>query len=88
MSHTPGPWEYDGENYIWTLRSNPKMIAEIRGSGWKAPRDANAILMAAAPEMYSALVETQNLLSAYNSPEWMGILDRVKKAIANAKKPI
>jgi hypothetical protein len=50
---TPGPWQYDGLNYFFDSKNN--MIAEIRGCGWDAPIDANARLIAAAPEMHHLL---------------------------------
>jgi hypothetical protein len=61
--HTPGPWEFDGTSYIWADMSSGKMIAQIRGWGWLqkkgeeaaiAEQEANAHLIAAAPELLEA----------------------------------
>jgi len=62
---TPGPWEFDGMAYIFkTPIGDGEMVAQIRGWGWLqkkgeeagiAEQNANARLIAAAPDMYEAL---------------------------------
>lgn len=65
--HTPGPWMADnGETYgnIWRIQSpigsNVKIVAEMVCASAEA--EANARLIAAAPEMYEAL----QMFLAYN----------------------
>ena len=53
MKHTKGPWKYDDELYIWG--PNNEMIAEMRGTGANLPQEANARLIAAAPDMLTLL---------------------------------
>ena len=61
MTHTPGPWTFDGITYIWG--PNNEMIADlpdecrvarIRGVGGRLPIDANAQLLSTAPELLEA----------------------------------
>ena len=69
--HTPGPWEWKphGEGYTdyGLYGPNGEEIADD-GSAWGEykqaidPNGANARLIAAAPEMYEALVYARNVL--------------------------
>ena len=65
MKYTPGPWTYDGICYIWGPKG--EMIADdgipdeqemetirLRGVGAALPMEANAHLIAAAPELLEA----------------------------------
>lgn len=47
--------------------------------------EANAYMVAAAPEMYDVLVDSQELLRAFDSGPWAEMLKRVQTAIAKAK---
>lgn len=64
MQHTPGPWRIgDRDPYVevWgpmRMNSNP-----ILASMESEPREANARLMAAAPEMLAALKAVNKLIS-------------------------
>lgn len=66
--HTPGPWRYDGRAYIWGPKSemvamtheDTEYIALIRGAGEALPMDANARLIAAAPELLDACWKLAN----------------------------
>ncbi len=62
--HTPGPWRLEGpDNFSYHLTDqNGEHIAYLNKSRYVDNRqdveaDANARLIAAAPEMYEALVE-------------------------------
>ena len=53
--HTKGPWHLDPDGYceyIWG--PNNEMVAQIRGVGADLPREANARLIAAAPDLLEA----------------------------------
>lgn len=89
MSHTPGPWEADdNEGFsIWRVYGGSKSIAEVIGDSAEA--DANARLIAAAPEMFEALCGAWMALSG--APDWMHREDEyadeiraVRAAIAKA----
>jgi hypothetical protein len=65
MSHTPGPWEIDEPHQIWA-KSVGEYVAITKVEQWETiPREqaeANARLMAAAPELLETL---KNLHDAY-----------------------
>lgn len=61
-AHTAGPWRPDVDS-LFIFGPNTEMIAEMRGAGANLPIEANAKLIAAAPEMAEAL---KALLKAYN----------------------
>ncbi len=54
--HTPGPWDYDRDDLgIWINSSSyPQPLAKM-GTAMLIPHEANARLIAAAPELYEAL---------------------------------
>lgn len=69
---TPGPWSYDGVLYI--RGPNGEMVADfveddecslarIRGTGANLPQEANAHLIAAAPELLEALEEAERFFN-------------------------
>lgn len=86
-AHTPGPWElsYDmgsGRDVISSVDSSPVCTVRI---SWVGPEQyrANALLIAAAPELLSALVEAAELIEVL-SPIEGDTMRRVKGAIAKA----
>jgi len=54
VEHTPGPWHTD-DYAMFIFGPNNETIAQTRGEGADLPIDANARLLAAAPEMLEAL---------------------------------
>ena len=93
--HTPGPWVIDGYNGSSVIRCvTPKghpdarhtcgdyeAIATSRGRNWRA----NALLIAAAPDMLSALEGALNALEYVNdvAPELVGHGVRKSRIIAS-----
>lgn len=77
--HTPGPWETrrartpdNTGGYDWAVAKDGKVIAECFehvdfadvGTGfYRVPVEANARLIAAAPDLLEALVEWQGILA-------------------------
>lgn len=62
MKHTPGPWiaRLEGEN--WLIEANNRKACIAYGASWYSdlqPGEANARLIAAAPEMLEALKEAE-----------------------------
>lgn len=87
--HTPGPWI---ENYQYGLRIESEKEHGIVNDGWiiaqleGSDKEANAKLIAAAPEMLEALIacdEAMAYMSEYDIP--LTLPDMVKKAIAKAR---
>jgi hypothetical protein len=62
--HTPGPWEVDPPGHPLDchgiLDADELGLAETHGREGKGEEEANAHLIAAAPEMYEALEELVN----------------------------
>lgn len=63
--HTPGPWQYNGptENG-WFVKISPKREIAVEGRS-DVEADANARLIAAAPDLLEAL---ENLMGIYDTP--------------------
>ncbi len=97
--HTPGPWEvykkpngtvYEGGEAKATIRggcSSDFFVAIMppkTGTMWTVRHEANANLIAAAPEMLESLKRLLNLTSAANELEiveaWQGARDAIAKA--------
>jgi hypothetical protein len=106
--HTPGPWRIgqfgltnDGESPILSDHADVLICAVTcqtpfkRGKGWRTEcetREANARLIAAAPEMLEALESAESCIVTFVAvngwPEPNGsrdILNEVQAAIARAK---
>lgn len=74
-AHTPGPWRTDsiGTDRVWILDSESNYLAEIVAKdecGFAAPtaqQEANARLIASAPELLAALRDLHGLAC---TPEW------------------
>lgn len=68
--HTPGPWEINGRT-IETVASPAYVIGQAYCGLGAAPKrataDANARLMAAAPELLAALTEVMKIMRYYHT---------------------
>jgi hypothetical protein len=86
--HTPGPWSVDGEGIKAIVRDANMMIVAIRHRMPGDAHEANARLIAAAPDLLAALngfvINEQNL----NDEHFAGVQERLMKlaraAIAKA----
>jgi hypothetical protein len=81
--HTPGPWHYDGQAYIFGPKT--EMIAMIRGTGEGLPEDANARLLAAAPDLLAACKMAVNDYTYSNHELWTSTCQVLLDAIAKAE---
>jgi hypothetical protein len=79
IAHTPGPWEWaNGE--VFAEPSNDSICVVLQ----KAPHaDANACLIAAAPEMLAVLRRTEDWLSRGASGP---LLEGIRAVIARAER--
>lgn len=92
--HSRGPWKrHDDETYTEILDKEGWLVADVFLEP-KLPYDpfckegnANADLIAAAPDMYEALKELFKLLEGDKAPKWRAIAfyDIAKKALAKAE---
>ena len=97
-AHTPGPWKVrtaysNGEPVCYTIHLGQTSIADI--TSLSEQDRVNAALIAAAPAMYEALVETMKVLRSLrdNKEEWYTLVtpelltawDKNKAALAQAE---
>ncbi len=84
VTHTPGPWYASpaGDNWWITKASGlEQTVACIAGTKWSGePREANAQLIAAAPELLAALESMRPKLAAHGMRT-----DEIDVAIRKAK---
>ena len=87
--HTPGPWRIERQNPspttgVWMIAGEkPGYLAEVRDCG-SGDVEANARLIAAAPDLLDALEELAN---GYKGNRWdVGLVPRIKKARAAIAK--
>lgn len=92
--HTPGPWALNGPWHIQaeTPMNDPTgkrvvaLITPCRGAS-QAEREANAHLVAAAPDLMAALHTAADALSPPRNQEEIKALAVVRAAIAKATTP-
>src|SRR3546814_17954204 len=61
-NHTPGPWRADPYNDIRTSPDGCKIAAVVTHYGTLNAADANARLIAAAPDLLDALTEARRII--------------------------
>lgn len=87
-AHTPGPWKVgqdpQGSNPDIWIDSAGGILADI-GGGILATRQANAALMAAAPDMLAALLAARSFGSQGDTDEGLSVSNIIDLAIAKAK---
>lgn len=95
--HTPGPWSahYNNEGLTVFSPDNVTVAYVDYDECEERPVEANAHLIAAAPAMYEALVETMKVLRSLrdNKEEWYTLVtpelltawDKNKAALAQAE---
>ena len=88
--HTPGPWETPGEDggerVICYQDSTGKRrtLAHVYDGEEFGSMEANARLIAAAPELLAALQRSLNWLSSYSGDGALGAYEQARAAIAKA----
>src|SRR3546814_10337903 len=85
-NHTPGPWRADPYNDIRTSPDGCKIAAVVTHYGTLNAADANARLIAAAPDLLDALTEARRIIRARasRSASECRFLDAADAAIARA----
>lgn len=86
--HSRGPWKrHDDETYTEILDKEGWLVADVFLEPICKEGNANANLIAAAPDMYEALKELFKLLEGDKAPKWRAIAfyDIAKKALAKAE---
>jgi len=98
MGHTPGPWEASATKRITQARyvgkrienGKTSMICDLTDSSFQSHAEANAALIAAAPDLLEALKLAQATIArlvTYHGPfnSTQGTQDVVATAIAKAE---
>jgi hypothetical protein len=87
MSHTPGPWRYDSGK-IWTPRG--WWVASVYEDMEEDIKGANGRLLAAAPDLLSALMMAVSALerSDYIQMDSFDVIEVSRAAIAKARGEI
>ncbi len=91
--HTPGPWTadgswpFDGFDYIKILAPSGREIASVIGPQMEEQRQADAALMAAAPDLLAALHLADDVLRNLEelTDAQFDTLQAVRVAIAKAE---
>lgn len=99
MKHTPGPWLYDGDAFVYSLNSHDynRIYFQIQGGHdddqkriTQEELEASAMLAAAAPDMLAALELSLAVLEQLDGVRHLTnqefpALDATRAAIAKAK---
>lgn len=77
-THTPGPWKTTHDGWIYPeaieqQRESKYLYAVGKAYGVTERAEANAVLIAAAPEMLEALVDLVHLAEVLNSRQHAGL---------------
>ncbi len=84
IEHTPGPWEYEGtdlrSHFPFAVKAGADPVAKVEDFGTSGTPEANARLIAAAPELLEVCEMT---LPYFDADSERGIA--VAQAIAKAK---
>lgn len=88
MSHTKGPWKYEAETKTIRAEVPNYWLASMNSFEGAVDHEANAALIAAAPEMLEALEAAKILLMVldeYVAKENEYVLESIKAAIRKAR---
>ena len=87
MTHTPGPWTYvrNPENTRWVIDSEPNHAIACT-AGHECANEANARLIAAAPELLAALHKIADLGTCGGRGGFQKALDIAVSAICKATR--
>jgi hypothetical protein len=85
MKHTPGPWNYDRSGYSLYVNSGRELVTALSMDGKRLETsEANARLIAAAPDLLKALNTILNICLLDNG-HWAKTIEReAHEAIAKA----
>ena len=89
--HTPGEWKffYDDKRDNYQIYADKIWIATTKGDACSKSQEANAHLMAAAPDLLQAVIDCVDNMPFFNGYSFgmaqKGILSRLKAAIKKAR---
>jgi len=93
--HTPGPWAIekcpkaqaatDGRDWPWLVNYNDGEYEGHLALVQTQNAEANALLIAAAPELFAALADFLTMFGADDDPRLIKLLNKTRAAITKAK---
>ena len=85
--HTPSPWSFalDSEEGLYRLTAGKELIAKAVGQNQETD-EANARLIAAAPELFELLGAVLNNRRLLNDEHFSGVSERLFSKIKDALK--
>ena len=87
MKHTPGPWNYDRSGYSLYVNSGRELVTALSMDGKRLETsEANARLIAAAPDMLNALMDFVSYFGHDNDNGLDEMLTNARAAIAKATR--
>ena len=85
MKHTPGPWNYDRSGYSLYVNSGRELVTALSMDGKRLETsEANARLIAAAPDLLNALMDFVSYFGHDNDNGLDEMLTNARAAIAKA----
>lgn len=84
---TPGPWKYETEDGWGTIFARGRRVARVSGDGAEAEASANALLIAASPDLLAAAKGWIDYLDDENEGTAVSessLLSAIRAAIAKA----
>jgi endonuclease III len=91
IKHTPGPWNYDRSGYSLYVNSGRELVTALSMDGKRLETsEANARLIAAAPDLLDVAKEANAELERLNDPRGFvsmrqeRIMEKARAAIAKA----
>jgi hypothetical protein len=87
IKHTPGPWNYDRSAYSLYVNSGRELVTALSMDGKRLETsEANARLIAAAPDMLNALMDFVSYFGHDNDNGLDEMLTNARAAIAKATR--
>jgi hypothetical protein len=87
IKHTPGPWNYDRSGYSLYVNSGRELVTALSMDGKRLETsEANARLIAAAPDMLNALMDFVSYFGHDNDNGLDEMLTNARAAIAKATR--
>lgn len=93
-THTPGPWHLglsqSGRRFVYSSRGEQPLMPNVKlnKTGVTREMEANARLIAAAPEMLEALKSAENFVDDHSEESYAAgqtLLARIRAAISKAE---
>ena len=80
--HTPGPWSYVGETHGFYVGKPGIRLAAVMGAGGVEEEEANARLIAAAPELLDIV---QRFVTTSRGDDWIANLNQLSDLLDDAE---